>query len=90
MTQEEYTKTQFCIHVPCLIKNPSESKIITEDKFFENTYSRKIIPAKYSEEANAQKEILAKSEMFRFAEIIFPQTYFFQASFSFTRLRLNH
>ena len=74
MTQEEYTKTPFCIHVSCLIKNPSKSKIITENKFFENTYSRKIIPAKYLEEANAQKEILAKSEIFRFAKINFPQT----------------
>ena len=57
----------------CLIKNSSKSKIITENKFFENTYSRKIIPAKYLEEANAQKKILAKAKFFDSRKLFSPK-----------------
>lgn len=37
---------------------------------FLNTYSRKLIPAKYFQEANSKKKkILAKCQIFRFAKI---------------------
>ena len=53
---EEDTKTPFCMHnVPFLFKNPSKFKIITDNIFLKNTYSRNLIPAKYFQEANSQK-----------------------------------
>ena len=35
--------------------DPSKFKIITENTFFKNTYSQKLIPAKYFKEANSRK-----------------------------------
>ena len=43
------------MHVSFLFKNSSESKIITENMLFKNTYSRKFFLAKYFEEANLRK-----------------------------------
>ena len=42
------------MHVSFLFKNPSKSKIITENLFFKNAYSRKWITAKYFENQFAE------------------------------------